>query len=161
MTHAALVPRLVQVSNPTWLSVACVQPCKFQSTSPSRVPRFDFISLHTEQVATGRSSLTTVGAICHPCHYCSINCPWCSWQDARVPRLMFNVATPQINACLRKTRHANRDCWIVPLDSLWKCHISLFAGGAVGGSGVYLVKWLRQGSKLESFLFSHFIYYYC
>lgn len=30
---------------------------------------------------------------------------------------MFNVAVPEINVCLRKTRHADQDCWIVPLDS--------------------------------------------
>lgn len=119
-------------SNLTWLSKACVQPCKFQSASHSRVPKFDFISLRTEQVAAERSSL------CHPPHhYCSNNCSRCSWQ-AEASRLMFNVSAPQIDARLSETCKDGWDCWMVPLVSRHPCWTAAIGEGRLYRS----VNWL-------------------
>lgn len=102
----------------------------------------------TEQVVTERSSLSAVWAIRHPPAITALLiAPRCSRRDAQAPRLMFNVATPRINACLRKTRHA--DCWIVPSDS-WRKEVSHLSSIREGRM-YYLVNWLRRGSKLGAF----------
>lgn len=113
------------------------------------MPRFDFISL--PHWTGGNRALVTQRRLSDPSPPPAITAlliaPRCSRRDAQAPRLMFNVATPRINACLRKTRHA--DCWIVPSDS-WRKEVSHLSSIREGRM-YYLVNWLRRGSKLGAF----------